>query len=242
MASKQTRLSDDASIYERREPQTDKQKWSELHGKEKLTYFKDYFLVRILVIIAVLAFVGYFLYTALAPKPESILSVAVADYSYYSDMFTDLQNSFSDYIDIDTEKQSITIDSSYYMSDSTSVQKISVYFFAGDLDVFIAPEDDFINYVHNGYLTELSEQLPNDLFSQLSNQFLQGEVIDTDVDGTELSRTETGVYGVYLDSLPCFQTYQVEGKRPVIGIVSTSNYMENAAEFIDYLFNVYQQN
>ena len=96
---------------------------------------------------------------------------------------------------------------SYYdfMSDSTSVQKLSVYFFAGDLDVFIAPEDEFLNYIQNGYLAELSDQLPNDVFSQLSDQFVFGEVVDTDVDGTELSRSETGVYGIYLDSLPCFR-------------------------------------
>ena len=53
-------------------------------------------------------------------------------------------------------------------------QAFAVYLAASELDVVIAPISEFANFVKYGFLTPLSEQLPTDLYSSLTDKFYLG--------------------------------------------------------------------
>ncbi len=236
--AKETVLDDGADIYQRRIQKSEKQKFSELHGRDKWQYFKDYYFTKLVVIIIAIAFIGYFFYTILAPKPETVLHVAVANFAFPESQVTKVQDEFGEYLNIDTENEEIYFDTSYTLSESdyTSAERIATYIYAGELDVFIAPESQFRNYAVSGMFSPLSDQLPTDLYSFLSDSFFSSALRVEDEETADNATGPVSVYGIYLDEIPLFSQYGTFEDRPVLGIVASSTHNENAVEFIRYLF------
>lgn len=239
MGYKESRLGDDALIYKKCGEGYEKELAKNLHGKEKLQYFKDYYLLKTIIIIAVVALVISLIYSMVKPKAESVMTAAIYGYSPYADMFDTMETEFGEYLGIDTERESIYLDYSYYLNDSSSQQRLSTYFYVGELDCFIAPESTFQSEGENGMLYDLSDVLPSTDFSRYSDYLLEFATID-DTDLNNPVYGDTGIFGIYLDSLSCFSGTYAEGNRPVIGIVLTSGNVENAIDFIRYLFDTYQ--
>ncbi|WP_066715363.1 hypothetical protein [Clostridium sp. Marseille-P299] len=235
---KETRLDDSASIYERRNPKTERQKLSEMNGKEKWQYYKDYYLKKTIMSTILIAFVAYFLYTVLSPKPETVLHVACANYQFSEEQIEQLEQGFGEYLGINTDKQDILFDPTYILSDFdyTSTEKLSILAFAGELDVLIVPESKFKEYAFSGSLWSLSDQLPTDLYSALSDKFYLSQ-LRQDEESMEEATGPSYVFGIYLDDTELFKGYSKEDP-PVLGIVLSSSHNENAVEFIRYLFNI----
>lgn len=235
---KETRLDDSASIYERRNPKTEKQKLSEMNGKEKWQYYKDYYFKKTIVSVLLLSLVGYFLYTVLSPKPETVLHVACANYQFSEEQIEEIQNGFAEYLGINTETQEVFFDPSYILSDLeyTSAEKLAVLSFAKELDIIITPESKFKEYAFSGSLWSLSDQLPTDLYSALSDKFYLSQVRQ-DEEPMDEATGPSYVFGIYLDDTELFKDYPSEDP-PVLGIVLSGSHNENAVEFIRYLFNL----
>lgn len=238
--SKKTTLEDSASIYNRREEKSEKQKWRELRGREKWTYFKDYYLKKLLGCIVGVCLLAYLLYTMLSPKPETVTSAAIVNLQQFGTLFDELETNFTGYLGLDGETQITSFDYGYLIggSDYTSAEKLSTFIYANVLDIIIAPAEVFQSYMTGGVLLPLSEQLPADLYLSLSDHFLSGEIVDS-LTG-EVEENSYDVYGVYIDGLESFAAdYWTEETRPLIGIVANTKYKDNAMELIRYLFEHY---
>ena len=138
---KKTRLDDSAEIYNRhREEQSEKEKWKSMTPKEKYSYFKTYYLTKVLVGIAILACAVSLIYTMVKPRPDTLLYAAVIDYAMTDDMLDTVEAGFSEYINLDSQTQNLIFDNSFVLSSQTDYnirQKFSTYLFAGELDVII---------------------------------------------------------------------------------------------------------
>lgn len=235
---KQTRLDDNASIYERRNPTSERQKLSEMNGREKWQYFKDYYLKKTIMSVLLISLVGYFLYTVLSPKPETVLNIACANYQFTEEQIDQLEQEVADYLGIDPNTQEVLFDPSYILSDFdySSAEKLSVLAFARELDVLIVPESKFQEYAFSGSLWSLSDQLPTDLYSALSDKFYLSQLRQGD-ESYEKATGPSYVFGIYLDETELFKNYPTEDP-PVLGIVLSGENNENAVEFIRYLFQL----
>lgn len=84
--NKKTTLSDDASIYQKKEERDSsesvKNNWSNLKGKEKLKYFKDYLLIPILIGIVVIVAVFFFVRSMFRDQQHIQYTVAVMSTKY----------------------------------------------------------------------------------------------------------------------------------------------------------------
>lgn len=237
--NKKTVLNDNAGLYQKREEKSEKQKFSELHGKEKRTYFKDYYLKKCIAIIAAIALVIYFGYTVSeSRKHTSVFYAASADYSFNTEVTKQLEIEFGEYIGKISDYEDVVFDSSYFLSasDYSSLEKLSTLIMVGDIDVFIAPESFFKNYVFTEAISSLTEILPTDLYSSLTNEFFYGQVRQSDDETLENASGPVGVYGIYLENTPLFSQYAPYADPPVLGIVVTSKNRENSIEFIRFLF------
>lgn len=245
MELKNTRLDDNADIYQKRSGKTEHQKFSELHGKEKWQYFKDYYLKVVAAVVVVLGFAGYFIYTVfIAQRIDTVLNVAIADFPIKEEILKDIQTKFGEYIGINKESQQILLDNKYYMNtaDYTSSQKLFTYIMNGEIDIMIARESVFKNYVFNGSMSSLTDSLPSDLYSMFSDHFYYGKVRQGEEASMEESSSPTGIYGIYLDECALFKEYSLEEDRFLLGIISTGKHPENTIEFIRYLFQEYTLN
>ncbi|WFR57997.1 hypothetical protein QA584_02735 [Anaerocolumna sp. AGMB13025] len=230
-------LDDSAEIYKPRKEQTEKQKLSEMTWKEKITYFNNYYRVATIVIIAVIAAVIYLIYNIVTPKPEPVLYAAVINSAIDTETAQNLQTDFGNKLGIDPKTQEIMIDTSFFLGSDSNVseysmsvqQKLSTYFFAGQIDVLIAPESFFANYAHLGNLSKLTDELPTELCTKLANSFYNSDTEDDPA---------TSPYGIYLDGAKIYDNNGTLIDRPVLGIVVNSKYKQNAVEFIKYLFDL----
>ncbi len=235
--AKETRLNDTADIYTKRENQTEKQKLGDMTITEKFQYFKDYYFKKIFMVCLLSGIAIWFLYTVLSPKTETVLYAAIINDALDNEKTDVLTKELEQYYKINPEKQEIVLDYNFYIDEenggtetTASVQKLGTYVAAEQIDVIITDEKTFQGYAYNGYFVDLADQLPTDLYSNLSDSFFMSE--------TDEKKTEKNAYGVYLTDCEKYKNLGSMIEKPVIGIVANSKYRENGADFIKYLYDL----
>ncbi len=233
ISDKKTVLEDSASIYQKREEKSDRAKWKELKGgRAKWEHFKAYYLLKTFILVCVCAFCVYVVYEMVRPKPERVIYVAILDTAVLNTETEALQKGFEEYFGMDSETQETLFDNSMRISDASDTagrQKFTTHSFAGEIDVLIAPESVVRGYA-GVYLKPLSEQLPTDLYEQVSERFCYASV--TEDDGTVVEGSEEP-YGIYVTEL--IETSPYCEEPVVIAICGNSQHEKNAEEFIRYL-------
>ena len=73
-------LREDASLFQVQETKTEKQKWKEMSWKQKLQYFRDYYFFKCLLCCFAAVLVFSFVWNALKPQKEQVLSAAAMTY------------------------------------------------------------------------------------------------------------------------------------------------------------------
>lgn len=241
MALKETRLDDSAEIYKKREKLTERQKLSDMNTSEKWEYFKQYYLKKLLATLVIASFVGFLLYEVLSPKPDTVLNVAMVNYPLGEETLAKFENDIKEILNVDPETQNILIDATYDLKnyDYASAEKLTTLAFAGELDIFIAPESQFIKYAFSNSLAPLTDALPTDVYSALSDRLFSCRTRLDDEEVPEEAKGPEGVYGIYADELPMFAAYKgYMQDPPVIGIFVTSENTENAVTTIRHLFGL----
>lgn len=241
---KTKRLHDDATIYQKRELKSEKTKLSEMNIKEKLSYFKTYYAVKTFFTLLILLGVSLTLYSMLKPKVKPVLYVVAINSSIDNDLVTKLEEEISGLLDID-DMEKVIIDNTFYIqnneegletSDTAINQvKLTTFIAAREIDLIIAPEGVFSQYVKSDFFINLEEQLPNDIFVSLSEQLYFGKVgVDYDDDP---NFNETKPYGIMLDNLSYYENTDFpDGEKRILGIVANSPHKDNSISFIRHVF------
>lgn len=233
---KDSTLDDNAAIYVPREEKSEKQKLKEMNFKEKVSYFKDYYLVKTIIGLAVLGFATYFIYTVVTPKPETLLDAAIVNYTFSDETVNKVSEDMNKLLVKDPKKENITIDASFYLGNGNdtseytmgSQQRLQTYMFSGEIDVVIAPESVFQTFATSGYLDKLTEVLPTEFITSFTDSIFNSTTSDNPV---------SGAYGIYLDNTALFKEVSNTSDRPVLGILVNSKHKDNGVEFIKYLYD-----
>lgn len=238
ISEKKTVLDDSASIYQQREEKTERAKWKDLKGfKAKWEHFKAYYLLKTFIVVCVLAFVGYAIYETHAPEKERLLYVAILDTVIMTEDMEALQAGYEDYVSMDEENQEVYFDNTIMISNTADVgstQKFMTHAYAGDIDILIARESVLKQYA-GVYLRPLSDQLPSDLYEELSELFCYAAPVDED--GTV---GEEQPYGIVISDYVEVGPYYNE--PVVLAIAGNSKREKNAEEFVRYLLERGQKN
>lgn len=231
---KQTRLNDSAEIYQQRTKQTEKDKLREMTFKEKLTYLWEYYKLHALFTILAIAVIAYAVYEFVTPDIETKLYVAVIDNPVEPEVLEDYEAGFAQYLQIDPKREEITLNPQFYFNTDGDYamnmrQVLVTYVAAQDVDIIIAPKSEFESYSYYGYMYSLSDLLPTDLYSKLSESFYIG---------TQEDNPEEKVYGLYLNEAALFKDNQrISADNPyILGVIGNARRTENSVEFIRYLF------
>ena len=240
MDLKKAKLDDDAAIYNHGPEKTGREKWAEMNGKQRWDYFKTYYLKIVIAVILGLVLLGSLIYSIAKPKPKAVVRVAVSNFNYIN--FSTLEKAYLDAKGLNDGKHTVQIDTAYSLdSDYNSTQRFTVYVFAGDLDILISPSSVFERYATNGFMIPLDEILDADLYEKLEadDLLLYTSITETEVDGTIKSVGERKAYGINLKDISFFARYTYDGNIPFAGVINTSKQIDNAAEFIKFLFDGY---
>lgn len=235
-----TKLEDNAEIYKRRNPKSEKEKLSEMDFSEKVEYFKAYYLKKLLALLVIAGLLIWIIITIVTPKPKKVLSVAFSNYPISLELTKRMEADLVKLLDIDEEREGILLDTSYDLKnmDLASSERFTTYTYAGEIDIFIAPESVFLNYAYAEIMLPLDEQLPTDFY----NSFAQDDflVCRTRVGNEEDPSKPTGpegVYGVYLTDTELFNVFDNTTDPPVLGLIVNTKNKDNAITFMKYLLN-----
>lgn len=230
---KTTKLGEDAEIYKIREEQTEKEKLRDMPFKKKLSYLWEYYRIHALVFIIVVAMGSYLVYTILKPNIETRFYAAIINNPMDETVVSDYEAKFKEYLQIDPETETVIFNPSFYFTTDVYTMDLktvlSAFIASQDLDVIIAPESEFKEYAYNGIFDPLSDQLPTDLYSQLTEYLYL-----SDQEGDP----EPKVAGIYLNESELYKDYTYNGEPYVLGIILNSERKEAAVEFIRFLFNM----
>ncbi len=238
-----TRLDDNAEIYKRREPKTEKEKLSELDFSGKIEYFRNYYLKKLLATLLIGGILLWVIITIVTPKPEKVLNVALVNFPISQEDIQQMTSDLNEILEVDKETQQIVFDTSFDLKnlDYASAEKIMTYTFAGEIDIFIAPESEFLKYAFSNIMSPLTDLLPTDLYSTINaDDFF---ICKTRLDDEELpseAQGPEGVYGIYISEHPMFDFFTEESVKsdpPVLGVIISGKNQENALAFIQYLLS-----
>lgn len=166
---KKTSLKEDASIYEKRpEHSSEKEKLKSMNGRQKRSYFATYYLPPILVVLAVVAVIGYIVWTDFINKSNIYFRCAVLNESLTDSSLTEFSDSFTKSIGMDEEKNKASFYVYYTRSDLASEiganaardqSEITSRIVASNLGGMIADEKDGLSYYDSGFFLKLNDFL-----------------------------------------------------------------------------------
>ncbi len=230
---KQTRLGDDAFIYQTHKEQTEKEKLREMNFKGKMNYLWEYYKLHALAVVAAIALIIYFVYTILNPTVVPRFYAAMINNTIDSNVLDQYSEAFSKKLALNPERETIELNTTFSFGvddqyTATMRQVLVTYIQAKEIDAIIAPESIFKDYAYSGMFFELSDQLPTDIYSSLTDHFY---LTDTEDD------SQKKVYGIYLTDTKLYQSYADNTDPYILGIVINAQNKDNTIEFIRYLFN-----
>lgn len=222
---------------------TEIQKWKELSGKQRWQYFKDYYLVATCVIAVILIFAGNLIWTCFfKPEEKTILYTAVIDDSLDEEVTEQVTGELEELFGADGKSEQVFFDDGLYLEDSNSLMKLQVYISCGQIDVMIMDEEDFIDYAGNGTFVSLDELTEEDLEAKYGQKYVYAagylETDEVTLEDNETGQGEVKAYGISLAGNEKYME-MASGyiENPVLGIVGSSENIENALGFLDYLFD-----
>ncbi len=238
---KKTALSDDASIYNTDRERTEKQKWREMSKEQRRQYFADYYLRRILCILAGAAAVLFLIWHFMKPADETVLYVAVVDESLDTEKLKRMSEELNDRFKVDGRHKKVIIDDTFFMKDD-ALTRMEVYLHSNQLDVIIADETVWRELSGYGFLKRLDEfsgnpEKPKESHYEYklleANGYLDSD--DISFEDQEVARGETAPYGVDISESRKFGEMKEYMEHPVFAIAEGAKNEERAEDFLDYL-------
>ncbi len=230
---RKTTLGDDASIYSRTKDTVTKEELKNLPLRQKLDYFKDYYLIGAVGLIAAAAFIIYMLYTSVINPSKDVLTVAFLSNTFISET-EEMGAEIKEYIGIERKKDYIGV--SYY--DTTDYQMNLAYMTiagARQLDLIVCSYEEFQNQANMGLLADMKELLPAETYDKVSDSLVTGHIVETDVDGSVTSVGDELEYGIDITESAAIRQYvTTSADRIILCAFAAPPNRENALKTIDY--------
>ncbi len=234
LKNKKTVLSDEAALYSHREDVSEKEKWATMTAKERLRYFADYYLGKIIVTLIVVGVLISIAVTMLRPKPEIMLSVAVVEDGINQTVYDDLKIKLEEAMGLDTEKQETVFHTNFNFSngDYQSWQTFAIYNMVGDLDVTIMPKSTFEKNAPGNYFSTIDAFVSAEMLETLEPYLMEITLINDD--GTVIPGTEA-VYGINLSETWLYKN--VRREEPMVLVINAApKHAENIEALLSLLF------
>ena len=209
----------------------------------KLRYFRDYYLLKVLVILGIAAVVIYMIYSYLKPQPVPVLRVAVFDNVEKEEGIAALTDELRDLLDAHDKLDEIRFQVNYSSTNASDLARLGVMATAQELDAIAAPKKVFEQFAGYGYFQPLTDYLSDEEMKALADEGLI-------VEAAGISNTESSVstmnenygngdvlpYGVSLKNSEKWAAAMYNGEDEfVLGIAAGALKAENVPVLIDVL-------
>jgi len=233
----------------------EKEKFRNLHGKQKIQYIWDYYKLPMVICAILLYIAGYCLYGAVTHK-DVVLYTALVNVNAGDDLIQDLSSRFLEDQKTDPSKNELYLYSGLYLTDDedksyhqytyASRMKILGAIDGEQMDVVLMNKEAFDAFSQNGYLCDLEKLLSREnpaLYETLKPDLVTGTVIleDNAMDLyfddslTYSAKTESYMMGLDLSACPAIARAGF-GEPVYLGIIANSPRKDTAVTYLDYLY------
>lgn len=244
---RETNLSDDADIYSSHKDIPEKEKWKSMNRSERITHFKDYYALPLLISVIVIGIAAYLITDAVTGYRNIVFMAAVINDEFDNDTLEQFNADFLEYLGYDAKKDKSNVCDGYIMSGGSSsdavsaTESIASYIYAKQLDAMICDTSTFDHYASLGCFADLRELLTDEQYEKYSEYIYYPVLEEPDhsapsPDTDTIRPDETFPCGIYIGESPVYKTLNGVQPNPVIGINITSTRSENAVKFLEYLF------
>lgn len=216
-----------------------RKKLKDLSFSGKIEYILNYYKIPIIAVILAVLFAVSLTYSIIRNNYDTVCFIAVLDgrITGYDDDTDVLSTGLTDYLGIDGKKEQVDLSYTFSLQEKemdqeayVSANKLYTYASTSSLDGYLS-EKEYIDYFctdKNIFFWDL-----RDLFSTEELETLSDYIIYyTNSSG------ESFPIAVDISEAPVIKDSDLNMKQPCYGIVSTSKYSENAANFIRFVFNM----
>lgn len=159
---------------------SERQKWKELKGKDKLWYFREYYGLQVAGILFAIVVVVFFV-IHFATKQEVALGLLAmnTDGEKIEATSTDYFKDFLVENGLNSKKNVVSVNYTLYLNpnspsagDSSTLDTITTLFMTQSVDVFFSDENYFGTMAEQDYLTDLEGFLPKEVLDRYANQIV----------------------------------------------------------------------
>lgn len=204
--------------------------------KEKLAYFKEYYLVTTIAIILGAAFVINLIYTSVTATDNGLGVVMVNGYTYMDTY--QYMDDFDIYAEIDTKEYSTSLEANFTIEVDNydeyvmaNVQKFSAMVAANQLDIVTGTEDVVLGYAESDYFYDLTDVLPAEKLQEYEDA---GRLIYFDIPSDD-KEAEVPVGIEITDTALIQESGAYYEQSAYLGIVGNSKNLENVYKFLEYI-------
>ncbi len=230
---KKTALDDDALIYKRSKDTISREDIKKLPFRQRLGYFRDYYLKIVLVVVLAAVFLITILNTTIFNRKECVLAICCLNGSEPADSES-LDSFLEEYIGMENKNDYIQTEV-FYLDSYQMNMAYTTRIAAGAVDLIICSQDDFQEQSGRGMFCDLREALPDELYSRLSDRLLEGSVLQYDESGEVISRSDPIPFGIDISDSAVYREYGGAAEKPVLCVSANSQNTENVLKAVPYL-------
>lgn len=202
--------------------------------KDKLLYFKDYYLLTTLGIIIVCTFVFGLVYSMVTAPRDTALGIFLYNDTGDSSN-TELIDSFAQYAGIDASKHHVYLDASLSYSSNMGdldayigLEKAMAAITAKELDVIVGNDETIDYFAKCELLADITTILPEDLLEIYQDRLYYAQI------GANEELTPVGI--TVFDAPKLIKYHYYDDKEPVYSFIVNSENSNTAVEFLRYLY------
>lgn len=228
---KKTALDDDSILYQKRDDSTGKKDISTLSGRQKLQYFKDYYLKFCILAVVLLVIGVNLIYTIFFRHQETVLSIAFVNDTALADA-EELTSCLQDYYQADGRHQLITVNN-YYLEDPNQQMAFTTRLVTGDIDIVICDQETFDSESASGFYLDLSDQLSPSANAAFSKYLITGHTEERNNDDQIVSTGPDLPYGINIADTPLYTFFGGTASQAILCVTSYSEHTDAALTFLD---------
>lgn len=224
----------------------ERKKWKDLGKEEKIQYFFDYYLLKSIVLLAVVLVLGLLLRGFLFPEAEPVLYVAVFDLTLDSgaeeQMIQELEENLKGNLKGKEQDAKILIDDSFRSDEKKDIERLQVLLANHKADVVVANDEIIKTLAGFGYFRSLESLFGKE---EIEKWKTSGCLLETEgyQDSEEMTFEENGTgkgekkpYAVLLKYSKKWETMAEELHGYIdFAIVEECSHPKNAVSFLKYL-------
>lgn len=221
---------DDLLLYKPYHDVVGKDVWKTLSTKEKIIYFKDYYLLKVVIILIIVGSITGIIYSIFRHRPETVIYTIMENTYPDYNASASFVNDFMEHFSLDGNDYQISLDDNFHSNtDMYSDQRMFSYLYGERADMYIGDKGDFKEFALNANCADMREVLPEKDFEALKDKmfYIHDDANDRDVP-----------VGISLEGNKYYEAIDKITEEPYIGVVWSTKHLDYTIAMIEYIYDL----